>query len=56
MCITVFYMQHADRAVVIILSFNSAGTTPVRGYWGSRVWHRCVFHFMIYIRQKSSRP
>lgn len=56
MCITVFYMQHADCAVVIILSFNSAGTTPVRGYWASRVWHRCVFHFMIYIRQKSSRP
>ena len=32
-CITVFYMQHADCAVDIILSFGRIHTTPVRGYW-----------------------
>lgn len=33
MCITVFYIQHAECAADIILSFNSFRTTPVWGYW-----------------------
>ena len=50
MCITVFlFVQHTFCAVDVILSFNCVGTTPVRGYWDSRVWHRCVFHFSIHI-------
>ena len=38
-----FYIQHADCAVDIILSFYSSRTTPVRGYWDSQVWHGYIF-------------
>lgn len=56
-----FYVQHADCAVDIILSFNSSRTTPVRGYWGSRVWHGytfqtfgCIKKSGIFLQQESA--
>ena len=42
MCITVFYIQHAECAADIILSFNSFRTTPVRDIGQSVLAWMCI--------------